>query len=282
MLDDDWRCAIDDYLAHLKAAGQPPTTLTARRQQLQHMARRVHVAPWAMREADLLDYVAAQTWARETRRARRSCFRGFWKWGKRTKRCRRNIARVLPAVRVVDSEPRPVPIAVYEAALRRADERTKLILRMAKEAGMRRAEIAVSHSDDLMPDLLGWSILVHGKGGKKRVVPLTPRLALELRALGAGYFFEGAIDGHLSPRRVSELAAEALDAPWTVHKLRARFATDTLKSSGGNTLLVQKLMGHGNANTTGRYALVDADDARRAVEAAVHAVGRPIYERITA
>lgn len=272
LLTDDWTEAIASYLAHLRSAGQPPTTIASRRQQLQHMARRVPAGPWALTDEQLVAYVNAREWARETRRSRYACYRGFWKWGKRTGRCRRNIAKVLPSVRVVVSEPNPVPVPVYEAALRRADERTALILRMAKEAGMRRAEIAVAHSSDLMPDLVGWSILVHGKGDKRRMVPLTPRLALELRALGDGYIFPGAIDGHLSPRRVYELAAAVLVEPWSLHKLRARFATDTLKSSGGNTLLVQRLMGHANANTTGRYALVDADDARRAVEAAAHVV----------
>jgi len=179
-----------------------------------------------------------------------------------------NPAEHLPRVRALPTRPNPIPVQVYDTAMGRADERTRLILRMAREAGLRRGEIAVSHSRDMMPDLDGWSLVAHGKGGKTRVVPLTRRLAFELRALGDGFFFPGDIDGHLSPRRVGELATEVLPEPWTLHKLRARFATDTLRTSGGNFGLVQDLLGHASPATTKIYAEQDPASARNAVEAA--------------
>lgn len=263
-----WATEINAFIDYLAAKGQPKTTRDQRRAQLEHLARRAPCGPWEMTYEQLEAFCSAQAWARETRRGRYTAFSLFWRWGRKQGRCARNIAKRLPAVRASAPRPLPAPVAIYEAAMRRADDRTRLILRMAKEAGMRRAEIAVAGSWDLLPDLIGWSIVVHGKGGKTRVVPLTPRLALELRALGEGHFFPGAIDGHLSPRRVGELAAEVLPEPWTLHKLRARFGTDTLESSGGDYGLVQELMGHASPATTKHYVPVNPRRARAAVELA--------------
>ncbi|PDQ34140.1 MAG: hypothetical protein B5766_12980 [Candidatus Lumbricidophila eiseniae] len=259
-----WLEAIDAFILALCAAGHPGTTVVTRRQQLQHLARRVGSDPWVLTSEDLLGYVAAQAWAQETRRGRYSAFREFWRWGKATGRCRKNVAKVLPRVRASAPAPRPVPDAVYQIAVRRADERTALILRLAHDGGLRRGEIAVIHSNDLIQDFIGWSLLVHGKGNKKRVVPLPPRLALDLRARAEGWVFPGDLDGHLSPRRIGELAVDVLAPPWTIHTLRHSFATRT-HALDGDTLTVQRLLGHASADTTARYVLLGDERLRGTV-----------------
>lgn len=264
MVPSTWAKAIDDYLLHLQASGQPPTTVTTRRQQLQHMARRVPADPWSLTGDELLAYVGAQSWAQETRRGRYSAFREFWRWAKVTKRCKRNPAKHLPRVTATAPAPRPVPDSVYQSALRRADDRTALILRLAHDAGLRRGEIAVIGSDDLSQDFVGWSLLVHGKGNRRRTVPLTPRLALDLRARGDGWAFPGDMDGHLSPRRVGELAVDVLPAPWTIHTLRHSFATRA-HGLDGDTLTVQRLLGHASPATTQRYVLLGDERLRGTV-----------------
>lgn len=221
-----------------------------------------------MTAAAMLDYVGSQNWAQETRRGRYACFREFWRWGKKVGLIRSNPTKHLPRVRATEPNPDPVPEAIYTAAMRRADERTSLIMRLAHDAGLRRSEIAQIHSDDIRPDLLGWSLLVHGKGQKKRIVPLTPRLALELRSLPAGYAFPGAIDGHLSPRRVYELVDEVIEGHWSLHNLRHSFATNTHEATNGDTLTVQGLLGHASPATTARYVRVSDARGRTAVYAA--------------
>lgn len=133
------------------------------------------------------------------------------------------------------------------------------MLRLAAEAGLRRAEIARIHSRDLVDDLLGWSLVVHGKGGRERVVPLPVPLALELRGYGPGYVFPGADRGHLSARWVGKLVSRALPRPWTTHTLRHRFATRAYQLER-DLLAVQTLLGHASPVTTQRY--VAQDEAR--------------------
>ena len=56
------------------------------------------------------------------------------------------------------------------------------MLRLGAECGLRRGEIARVHSDDVMDDLLGRSLVVRGKGDKQRIVPLPDDLADEINS----------------------------------------------------------------------------------------------------
>jgi integrase/recombinase XerC len=87
-----------------------------------------------------------------------------------------------------------------------------------------------------MPLLLGYGLLVHGKGGKKRMVglPVDGTLGLELARMARqdpGYLFPGKIDGHLSASWVGRIVSRWLDGPWTMHTLRHFFATTTFAKS---------------------------------------------------
>lgn len=269
MITAPWQQAIDRFCIAQRAAGLRETSIRARREHLQHMARRVEAGPWDLTKDDLVTYAGSQTWMPETRRGRRSTFSEFYKWARRCGYVRKSPVKALAKVRATKGKAHPLPEAEYRRALARADERTEAILRLAHDAGLRRGEIALVHERDVHEDLLGWSLLVHGKGGKRRVVPLTRRLALDLRARTAGgYAFPGAIDGHLSARRVGELAIDVLPQGWTLHKLRHSFGTRALKVARGNVLIVQELMGHASADTTGVYVQIDPADVRGVVDEA--------------
>ena len=141
------------------------------------------------------------------------------------------------------------------------------MLRMAAEIGLRRAEVAGGHSMDIFEDLGGYSITVHGKGGKDRVVPLPPGLAAQLRALDNGYFFPGDDDGHLSPRWVGKLITRLLPGDLTMHTLRHRFATRAYAVEK-DVFVVQELLGHASPATTRMYVQVPREGLRRTVVAA--------------
>ncbi|WP_295012476.1 tyrosine recombinase XerC [uncultured Microbacterium sp.] len=269
-----WAEAISAYGVWMIAKDRSRATVRARKEQLEHMARRIGVGPWEVTITTLLAYVAAQSWMTETRRGRYAGYREFWKWARKVGLTDANPAKHLPKVKPSEPNPDPVPPGAYAEALRHADDRTALMLRLAHDAGMRRAEIAQVHSDDIREDLLGWSLLVHGKGGKQRMMPLTPRLALDLRTRAAsaetvdGWLFAGRIDGHLSPRRVGELLEEALPGGWTGHKLRHSFGSNVHEATDGDTLTTQNLLGHANPNTTTRYVRPHDHRLRAAVYAA--------------
>lgn len=139
------------------------------------------------------------------------------------------------------------------------------MLRLGAEVGMRRGEVAQVHSRDIIVDLTGWSLIVHGKGNRERIVPLPDGVALELRALPTGYAFPGQDAGHLSPRWVGTVISRLLPPGVTMHKLRHRFATRTYESSNYDIRVVQELLGHSSVNTTQIYIAVPDDRLRNAV-----------------
>lgn len=262
-----WRASIDYYLTNQRSGGAPETTLNTRRQHLQHLARHIEAQPFDVTGDDLLAWTGAQAWARETRRGRRSTFRSFYGWAHARDLIATNPALLLPQVKAGEAVPRPCPDRVYHEALLRARPRDRLILRLAAEIGMRRGEVAQVHSDDLTEDLVGWSLLVHGKGLRNRVIPLTEGVAVDLRGLPPGYAFPGAEDGHLSARWVGKVSTTLLPGRWTMHTLRHRFATRAY-SVDRDVFAVQTLLGHASPATTRRYVQIPNDTLRRTVLAA--------------
>ncbi len=261
-----WRAAIDEYLAQQTAAGAPSTTRYTRCQHLEHLARRIPADPWQVSGAQLVEYAAAQTWAVETRRGRRSTFLSFWRWAVATDRTVENPALMLPKVKAKIGRARPAPEAVYRQAVASGDVRARLILRLAAEVGLRRTEIASIHSSDLVEDLVGWSLVVHGKGDRERVVPLPDGLARVLRNLPPGYAFPGNFGGHLSPRWVGKIAAQLMPGDFTLHTLRHRFATLAYQVDR-DVFVVQELLGHASPATTRRYVQTQSENLRRTVVA---------------
>jgi integrase/recombinase XerC len=118
---------------------------------------------------------------------------------------------------------------------------------------------------------LGEVLLVTGKGGKQRVVPVLPitRTAVADYARACPYpltpaepLFRGAKGGPLSPgmvQRAMANARRALGLPDTAtpHALRHSFATHLL-SAGADLRSLQELLGHASLGSTQIYTRVDA------------------------
>lgn len=172
-----WAGLVADYLAAEAGAGRSSATLATRRGHLAFMARGLRCAPARVTTSGILAWFGRQTWAIETRRSHRNTAVSFFGWAYRAGHLPANPAAELPVMRAAAPAPRPAPDAVWSAAIAGADPRVRLMLRLAAEAGLRRAEIARVHHRDLTRGPAGAELLIHGKGGKLRVVPLGDDLA---------------------------------------------------------------------------------------------------------
>lgn len=268
-----WVAAIEAFLTMLAAGGQPDTTIKLRRSQLGRMARDVagpaEVALAAVTGEQLVTWLGSnREWSQEYRRSIRSVTKQFFLWCYRTGRIPVHIADELPKVRQPKAFARPLPDQILEAALNAADQRQWLMLRLAAECGLRRAEIAQVHRRDLTQGAGGWQLHVHGKGGKPRRVPLSEPLANEICAAApGGWLFPNGNGGHLTADRVGKVAQRVLPNGWTLHTLRHRFATRCYRASR-NLRAVQVLLGHSSIATTERYLAVDDDEIRAAAAGA--------------
>lgn len=108
---------------------------------------------------------------------------------------------------------------------------------------------------------------MHGKGGKKRYVPVTDQLVIDAIIGADEWLFPSPRGGHLTPNHVSKLMAKALPGKWTAHTLRHRFGTIAYAGTG-DLLAVSKLLGHASTVTTQTYVEMPMQNALRAVDAA--------------
>lgn len=156
------------------------------------------------------------------------------------------------------------------------------MVRLAGEAGLRRAEIAQVHRNDVIWDGDGWSLIVNGKGGKQRVVPINTSLAEQIQRgpswlgdhVGGGYLFPSidrwgnVVADHLTADRVGRLISDLMPDGWSAHKLRHRYATRGFAGTK-NLRAVQEALGHASVATTQRYTAVSSPEVREVAEAVV-------------
>jgi integrase/recombinase XerD len=153
--------------------------------------------------------------------------------------------------------------------------RDSALLEVLYGTGARISEAVGLDIDDL--DLETGSVLLRGKGGKQRVVPVGSyaidavnaylvRGRTELITRASPALFLNARGGRLSRQsawtvlvRTAERARVATDV--SPHTLRHSFATHLL-DGGADVRVVQELLGHASVTTTQVYTLVTVDKLR--------------------
>ena len=282
-----WVALLDEFDAALIAAARPSTTRATRCGHIKRLARELRLPPEQVTPSDLTRWFAKyERWSRETRRSHRNSVALFFAWAHDDGHLPTNPAAKLAAVTADYPTPKPAPDRVWRESMIAATARVMCMLHLACEAGLRRAEVAQVNTRDLIEGFDGWQLLVHGKGGKERIIPITDELAAMVAAGAAGHtedapaqgwLFPGQINGHLSPAYVGKLCSEAMPGIWTMHSLRHRFATRAYRGTR-NIRAVQELLGHTNVATTQRYTAVDDEEMR----AAMNAASAPVRHQLSA
>jgi len=180
--------------------------------------------------------------------------------------------------------PKALPLSDVEAILETAGAadtvlalRDRALLEVLYGTGARISEAVGLDVDDL--DLVDGTVLLRGKGGKERIVPVgryardavtayLTRARPELVGRGAGVpaLFLNAQGGRLSRQsawtvlvRTAQRAGISRDV--SPHTLRHSFATHLLEG-GADVRVVQELLGHASVTTTQIYTLVTVDSLR--------------------
>jgi integrase/recombinase XerC len=280
---------LPEYLhAHvvwLRQRGIAPTTVRTRVRVLKRFVKITGRSPLAASAKDLARWRSAfDGLAPGTISCYVSHMRSFYDWAKRTRRISRDPTTDLPVPRVPRRLPRPISEEDMRAALQHAPPRIRCFLVLAGWAGLRACEIAGLRREDVL-DTAGHPLLVvstdSAKGGRERVVPLSPFVLAELVPVlpRSGYVFRRA-DGKPGPNnpwRVSKLCNDFLHEmgfPETLHQCRHRFGTQAYGVSQ-DLRLVQELMGHQDPSTTAGYTKFSHADAIAAVAAIPSPKGFP-------
>lgn len=154
--------------------------------------------------------------------------------------------------------------------------RLMALIELAYASGLRVSELLALKVQALRRDPA--YLMVRGKGGKERLVPLNESARAAVKAWlerrdavqkarkedSAWLFPSSGASGHLTPRRFAQLLDQAaIDAgidPARVspHVLRHAFATHLLEG-GADLRIVQTLLGHSDISTTQIYTHVSSD-----------------------
>jgi len=289
---------IEAFLEMLAAErGAARLTLAAYRNDLADLARFVAIREMALEDADaaaLHDYLAAITTrllAARTLARRLSAMRQFFRFlvsdgsrlddptaGLDTPRLGRPLPKILGEAEVE---------RLIAAAASWPDEegvRLRCLLELLYATGLRVSELiglplAGAQRDPRF-------LLVRGKGGRERVVPLSApaRQALTAYLECRSHFLPNnqasrwlfpsrGADGHLTRQRCGQLLKElalaaGLDpARLSPHVLRHAFASHLL-DHGADLRSVQQMLGHADIATTQIYTHVQSERLRRLVESA--------------
>jgi integrase len=250
---------FDAFTTYQQGRAFSPRTVKRRATSLRSLAG--FMAPLSVREAspEDLDVWLSRLGAPKTRHAYRSDVSVFFRWAVKRRLLEHDPVALTDSIRLPKALPRPVPPAVLDEALRTGSGRVQLALLLGALAGLRAGEIAALDASDVQLDADPPILIVRdGKGAKDRIVPVHPMLARHLDGRH-GLLFPGLAGGHVTAGTMSALLARVLTRAgggsrrYSAHMLRHFFGTEAARWSGGNVVLVGKLLGHESPTTTMGY-----------------------------
>lgn len=261
-----WRKSINGWTDTLKAAGLSAQTIKSRRYKMVHLATLLMPSgPEDVTTEQIVQAFARQQWKPETRKAYRNTISSFFRWLHKSGRRSDDPSLDVPRVKKPHAHPRPCPDRYIAAAMKMATTSERLMIRLGAECGLRRGEIARVHSDDVVADSAGRSLIVRGKGDKQRIVPLPDDLAgiiMDAR----GYLFPGRFGGHVEESYIGDHISRLLPDGYAAHTLRHRFAT-TAYAATHDLFVVAELLGHESVETTEHYVAMPDGRLREAMAA---------------
>ena len=250
-----------EFVSWLRAGGVSEGTINLRLSHLRRFNEIYNLT--TATTADVIEWLEQPGWKPNTRLSVRASLRSWFKWA-----LEMGVVTEDPTLKTrrVKVPPRHIKEAPQDALLRALEtvnDRDRLAIMLAAYAGLRRAEIANLHADQIGDRML----TILGKGGKTRRVPIHPMLEAPLREVRerGGYAFPGADGwGPVTPDALGRRIGRALPGKWSAHSLRHYYAGHVYRASH-DIRAVQQLLGHASIATTEIYTQINDDDLHAAV-----------------
>lgn len=267
---------IRGYLRWMRAKKLAPTTVKSASSALHGLARETgaHILEIGRPEMRAWQRTRSEELAASTLLKDITYIRGFYRWAIDEDLLAEDPSRWLDAPETPRRLPRPIEDVDFKAALDAAgDDDLRVILGLARYAGLRACEIAGLDWREVTLRGTSPRLRVLGKGSKERIVDVCPDLADLLAALphrtGPVVRRRDGKGGRVKPTRVSQLANDLLHTCGisnTLHGLRHQFVTRVNDVAGLRA--AQEAAGHANPQTTAGYAHITARKLRAAIVAA--------------
>lgn len=252
------------YLAWCRAEHTPANTVKSRARAL----RLLGDAGTATRLDVELVWAARRGLAPGTRAVDLAGWRSFYKWARRWDHRQDDPTLRIDAPHVPAGLPRPMSSYDLRRALAKFSPDLRRAVCLGAYAGLRVSEAA--GLDWAQVDVERRHLNVFGKGGKWRVVAISPILIDELLPICEGNVVNGggtATSAAVLERKVNRaFRAAAIHA--TFHQLRHRYGTIGYQATG-DLLALGRMMGHASPVTTAVYAEASDDVSAKIATAVV-------------
>lgn len=252
-----WAYRVTKWEKYLRAAGKSQETIKSRIYKLHYFASTMGKPFSQVGFDDIVSVLARKNWAAETRYSYKETITSFYRYLVLSHNIGQNSDPTanLPTVKRSQGVPHPIGDMALREAFMKANGQERLMLLLGADAGLRRGEMAAVHSADVSETAGRYSLLVHGKGGRERIVPVTQRLAASVLQ-AHGYVFPGRFGGHVEASYISRHLKRILPKGYSAHSLRHRYATRAYQTSH-DIYAVAALLGHKSVETTQVYAQLD-------------------------
>ena len=254
--------AFHRYLDELSAAGLRPATRRSAHYSIGRFARALPVDPFDATPTDVRNWWLGLhlRLAPTTTRSEMAEVVRFYRWAADAGHVTVDPTAGLRRPRIPRLIPRPISEADLTHAVAHAPDRIRPWLVLAACQGLRDMEIAGLQRRDVLDTAAVPTLLVRGKGGHERVLPLSACTLAELAPAlpSGGWVFRrprGRAGMAYTPQQISLYGNRFLHSVGvaaTMHQLRHRFATVTYAACR-DLRVVQELMGHRDPATTAIY-----------------------------
>ena len=269
---------LSSHAVHMERRGNTRSSIDVRLMMLRALAR--YLSPSSLLDATRKDIEAFLDTRRNadgkpivsrTRYHWLSHFTAFFRWAINEELTTRDPTLAIVRPKMRRNLPRPIADDDLAQAMAGAPPQMRAMLALAAFQGLRCQEIAGLSREDVLdtrePPVL---VVVNGKGGRQRIVPLHPEALSALRCLPmprSGPLLTRIRGGGHTPATMSKAISDyfaELGIAATAHQLRHWFGTGIYAVSH-DIRLTQELLGHQSPNTTAIYVAWAAVDAAPAV-----------------
>jgi site-specific recombinase XerD len=193
----------------------------------------------------------------------------------------------VPRVEVDPKAPRALSQQQVRALLRETDRlpssRDRAIVQLLMLTGVRIGELAALDVDDVrLTQRTGELVIRHGKGDRRRLVPLSRPARAALREwladriahhsqpnVKTGPLWISRTGEQMSVRSLGKIVSAVMDNAGiedSAHALRHTVATRLIRDHRHDLVLVADILGHADVKTTRHYARSGLEDRRAALE----------------
>jgi integrase/recombinase XerD len=266
------------FLTSLESAGKSDNTIRNYRADLRAFEAFTG-RPAETATADELDryFEKVVSLAPASRARKQAALSSFFRWACKKKFIQQDPMYVIDRVNVPKKQPRPISAEILHKILAQIPQenlRDLLLINLLLETGLRISEALSIEIGNMDLSAGDESVLIRGKGGSERWVPLyqaenTLKLLPGYLEGKTGFLFPGEGENPVCYRTIHERWGEYqkkanLSKNAGLHALRHTCATNLLES-GKAIEFVKEVLGHKHMQTTLRYTAVRGNHIKKAL-----------------